>query len=528
MKRHLQYLVAIRALSLSKERVDGRLRRIFRLEVPPGAVVVSQKDFRVEKGMSEYAYVKKHAVVKQTVVEVVESDDPPELIDIPEVEAMNTDNEGWDEFFAEKPEADNGQKQPVFSQKPEEKLSGVEDFFAEKEANFAPILNSNTKLQETKQKEHPPKVPPRTPDFGSTSEVGSGSTGALRAPEGPPNSRRPLAESLNGFPDGQSIFLSSKTKEEQPEAWDEPLLEKKKIKRPRTERERRADAAQKSNKGHIVNPIGVTDNRKRIYDWKKPCDIEAAGSVTRSQLWRHLHKHYEAAFSSDIEMQMSADRRSVDIFFEDIQAKLQKFYKEADLRTVAEYFDWYFAPQQIQVILKEFKRVGTFNVRQLCGEVGIRIFADKVLNLRQLQKMSSERPSEAETMKTQTYKIWKEFEGSMLDQKEFCRKIVKFGFALAAQYLFDEQRHSESECRQRIITTMASFIKEADKAGPEALKATIEYLCLADGTTESYASHLTSEDLWFEWKQKTNDLIEVAIEQAGVNINVKDYRGKQK
>jgi len=502
---HLAYLVAIKAISMTK---SGK-GRTYRLGTAVGPVM-SQKEFRVSKGMSEYSYAQKQSV-KQREPVVSESN---ENIDA-----------SW--FFEEgKKDQKTAEKQPVFLAEAVDKFASEEEIFAPEKANFAHIL-SNTNTEKTKlEQKLPPKVPPRTSDFAEFENFSptpsSGTSGSLRDPDDRPNDRPIIAEdgSRRLRDERNDLTISSNGSDGE---WSEPLYEKKKIKRPKTEADRRALAKKLADKGHIVNPNGAVDNHKKEVNWKLARDIGPDGKVTMPQLWRHLIKLWDKTFGPGIlENMLSTDKSALAMTFENLK---QNFIQLCDFepsnRELAEYFDWFLEPKRLDSILASGKYSDPSNpktslhFRQLAGSVFLTRFYQEVI----LKRRNEAKPVGSGLSKT-------DMAISVLDQRftllrtthednwDFMFSMVQTGYALAAQFLHDEKDLTDSECRQRIIHCMAEFLK---RSGNKA-KA-VKYLTKGIENTEKNKDSLRKETcIWFEWQEKTKDLVEVAIQQSGVII----------
>lgn len=492
IRRHLEYLLAVGALQVSKND-KGRVYRLGRTAGP----IASQKRFRVAKGMPEYAYAQRKGQGKEAVVEKID--------------------EAW---FKEEPAP---QKQALFLAKPADKFAAESAKLADEKANFAPILNSSTQTAVTKKEQTlPPKVPPRTlqvedlDDFLSTPvAAATESSGSLRDPVGQPNSRLTQSDGLDGHREGKEDFqLNSKGDE-----WSQPLPGKKPPRK--TERERIAEAAKRSAAGHIVNPNGTPDNRKKELNWKLARDIGPTGAVTVSQLWRHLVKLWDSSFGPGIiENMLSKDRSAMDSTFGELkQAFIQLCDFEPSNRDLAEYFDWFLEPKRLASILSGGKYANPndpksmLHFRQLCGSVFVVRFHKDVVSKREGCKKPVGETTKADRSISAIEEIFGRFRESCDKDLDFILAAIGNGYALAAQFLHEEKNMDESACKQRIIKAMKNFlVEQKDK------KKALGYLKRGMANTEMYSSLLRKETcIWFEWKEKTEGLIDIALEQSGVN-----------
>lgn len=398
-------------------------------------------------------------------------------------------------------------------------LDPEEDNFASKsanlsaeKANFAPILTKDLK-KETK-KDMPPKGPPPEKKPESFDELlGLEPAESLRDSDGSPNDRRPIPESLR-FPETAKSFSKSNENDDE---FSEPLIHKKKEKQPKTRKEAQQVAMQKIANGHIANPLGITNNRKRRLDWKRACDIDETGAVTTAQLNRHLIKLWNSAFGttgedkSILELMVSQDRTNMTKEFGDItQAFIDTVNFEPTYRDLAEYFTWFLDPKRISKMLQSARFSGGVHFQMLKGGGFIKNFYDQVIEKRPNSKYNPAGISKAEESLDLLERMFTEFKEAYSDNYEFAKKMVANGYALTAQWLHEERNMNDSECRQRIIFIMAEFIKAVP-----IMENAIEFLKLGLTSTKEHAYMLREETcVWFDWKQKTNDLIDVAIEQA--------------
>lgn len=479
-------------------------KRIYELQMPAGRVV-SQREFRVSKNMAEYSYARKPKVQEIAMAR-----------EIPPVKPMEPIDDSW--FFEEQKQAP---KQAIFLSHPVANLASDSANFAAEEVKFAPILRETTKTNTEKEKDLPPKIPPRSPEVSGLDDFGWGVLGSLRDPMGKPNSRLP-------HPDGQTAGRqttggNSLNSDDLDDEMAEPLLKKKRDKKPKNQREFQAEAAALSNAGHIVNPLGKVDNRKKELNWKLARDIGPEGAVTTPQLWRHLVKLWDSRFGEGIlENMLSHDKSAMNSAFGELK---QQFINtcsnfEPTNRELSEYFDWFLDPKRLSGMLASAKyggKNGMIHFRQLSGAVYIKRFYDEVIARRQLKNPIIETAikSKADEFAGLVEQMFNEFRNSYEDNYQFALKIVSNGYAMAAQFLHDEKDMTDSECRQRIIYIMAEFIKSV----PTHAKA-VKHLKTGLITTKEHAPLLRKETcIWFDWEEKTRDLIEVAIEKSGVNID---------
>ena len=143
-------------------------------------------------------------------------------------------------------------------------------------------------------------------------------------------------------------------------------------------------------------------------------------------------------------------------------------------------------------------------------------FYNEVVVRRQVEsaRASGGKISKADELISFVDGIFGEFRTAFGDNCSFALVVVQRGFALAAQFLHEEKGMTDSECRQCIISTLASFIRSAehkDKA--------IEYVRLAPKTTHEHRNILRKEScIWFEWEEKTKDLIDMAIQESEKDV----------
>lgn len=513
IRRHLEYLVAIKALTVTQE----GFKRVYRLDNPT-APVPSQKAYRIAKGMSEYSYVKKHAETPVVAVQRALEASQPARIQKPAEQIP----ERWDDSWFKGEEPSNAPKNDViFLSAGEAKFAEKAGNFAPEKANFAPILKKHTESVTETKKILPPKAPPRSPDeelFDVNFDSENG--GSLRDPDGLTNSRQPIT-----FGRSDQTEQIKNSSQENENDMSECLTPKKKPKVAKTERERRAEALQKANQGHIVNPNGIVNNRKKECNWKLARDIGPTGAVTTAQLWRHLVKHYDKAFGPGImENMISRDKTSLSSTFDDIKQTFIKLHAyEASLRDLAEYFDWFFEPRRLDSIMKGSSKfvdpkTRILHFKNICATAFLERFYSEVIEVRKLKQAHPSELSKADDAILYVNQAFDEIRTAMsgADNDALVSAIVGNGFALSAQCMYEDFDLDESECKRRIISAMAEFLKTS----PVPDKA-LEYLKLANGTTKEHAIFLRKGCIWLEWEEKTKDLITLAIKSSGVNFDGK-------
>lgn len=478
LKRHLKYLAHIGALSVTI--MKGR--RIFRLESVDGCVV-SQKDYRVKSGMVEYSYANdaQDANEGEIIVEQVENND------------VSTSEQPLDKGWFEAPlffETGAG----IFAQETEP--------FASETANFAPILCKN-------KEESNRYLPPKGSLVPSVDAMFRPDLLAARADAGEtarPRSEGPLDPRVQG------IIDLKKTKEED---WDEPLVGRV-GKTPRTQQERQHAARQDHAKGHLVNPLGITNNRPKKLNAKLARDIAPSGAVTVPQLYRHLIKRYDAAFGEGIVAQMLPDDKSaITAWFGNIRQKFIEACKyEPTNRDVADYFDWILHPDQAAKLLSASKygdsaTKGSVHFRQLMGLAHIRKFYDCVIR----RRLGADKlPNEPQTtLETQILRdVANDIEERFRDMKAvendpimFSLVITMHGLALAAQYLHETKGLDATECRIRIIHDLTEYTKKCnDKAKAK------DTLDRAVGNAKANRGLLDKECVWYEVEKYTDGLVD--------------------
>ncbi len=502
----MAYLEAIGALIKSKM---GR-KRIYELAMPVGSVM-SQKEFRVSKNMAEYSYAQKTIAQAVTLARNI----PPR--------PMESIDQSW---FHETPKLP--QKPALFLSNPATNFASNSTNLAPEKANFAPILRETTETNTEIKKDLPPKIPPRTLKTDEVVDFDFDGTGSLRDPNGTPNSRRPVSSGQTaGRTNSEENFMNSKNNKSEDDELSEPLVNKPKNKKPKTQQELRGEAIRLSNAGHIVRPLGKIDNRKKELNWKLARDFGPEGKVTVPQLWRHLVRLWDDRFGAGIlENMLSHDKSAMASKFGDLKQQfLNTCSHDASNRDLAEYFDWFLEPKRLNGILLNAKYQGpkgSVHFNQLNGSVFIKRFYDEVIGRRKLKNpMLESVESKADEVAGIVEQMFTEFKDTYDDPYKFTLKMVSNGYAMAAQYLHDEKEFSESECRQRIIQLMVDFIKKV----PEPIKAVI-YLKKGFITTKEHAPLLRKETcIWFDWEEKTKDLVDVAIQQSGVNIDERNESG---
>jgi hypothetical protein len=343
----------------------------------------------------------------------------------------------------------------------------------------------------------------------------SGDDGLPGQPDGCPGgpaSGRPSEEGLR-LPEGQE-----KTSNEQNDDLGDKFFPGKHEKKHKTGRERRAEAVQKINSGHIANPLGAPDNRKRQHNAKMARAIEATGAVTNAQLWGHLVKLWDAAFGEGIlENMVSKDKSAVAALFAELQKKFADitsgFYPEN--RDLAEYFTWFLDPKRLSGILSSAKYASGQNcihVRQICGQVYIKRFYDEVVARRKDHVVTAvtHSKSQADKMAVRLEQIFQDFRDNFSNHYEFTIKMVAHGYSLAIQYLHDECGMDEPAAREHMIQAMMTLYKKVENK-----EKAIKFLQGGIASSERNEKLLMPDScIWYNWREKTKGLVETVVERG--------------
>ena len=482
---HVEYLVDIGALVLQKND-EGRV--VYRIGVPAGPVC-SQRTFRVNKGLADYRYARSPS--------------------------MNPDTEQLPDFFADDAvESTVPNRKILPSAAVESTVEGGRIYRPEGKIlppfpSTTTETNHRTELKKGTTDLLPP-IPPRS--FSDSTAGDEGLPGQPDGCPGGPAGGRPSEEGCR-LPEGQERISNEKNDDQ-----GDKFFPGKHEKKHKTLRERRAEAVQKIDAGHIANPLGAPDNRKRQHNAKMARAIEATGAVTNAQLWGHLVRLWDAAFGEGIlENMMSKDKSAVAALFSELQGKFATitggFYPEN--RDLAEYFTWFLDPKRLSGILSSAKYASgkdCIHVRQIAGQVYIKRFYDEVIARRKDHTVSVavRSKSQADKMAVRLEEIFQDFRENFSNHYEFTIKMAAHGYALAAQYLHDECGMDEPACREHMIQAMLTFYRGIkDKAKAEKfLRAGVE----STGANETLL--LPDSCIWYNWREKTTGLVETVVERA--------------
>lgn len=485
LRRHLQYLIAIKAIKKTVE--DGR--RVLRLLTLQGTVP-SQKTYRTNKGMSEYSYARTKEAEKNTEV----------IMQTPEVVKEEIIDTSW---FDEPTEA-------VFLSNDEANFAEKTANLPEKTANFATILYKES-LDSLKT------LPPKGSLQDSVFEVldQSSETCLLATLADEPGSCQAHAE---GPPAPQNCMKISKFFEEQSESLDEPLIIPKKRgkKRANTQAERKLDASKAHANGHVVNPLGIVNNRPRKLCPKAARDIEPTGSVTVPKLYRHLIKLFDDAFGVGIIAQMLPDdKTAVTAYFDRIRQKfIDACQYDPSYRDLAEYFSWFLEPSHVAKILAANKYAGQekglIHFNQMIGLAYIRKFFDANIK-KKLQDgfVASTKSEKIEAVISEVNEAFKEMEYTQSDSTKFVLSMFGCGYAMGAEFLYERNGLDADECRARIICDMAEFIRRAD--GEEKREKKVKSLRRAAQETLLNRKILDDKCVWYDLDRYMNNLVEDAL-----------------
>lgn len=522
LKRHLDYLVDIGVLIKTKEDKDGDPVRVLRLGWP-NETVKSQRDYRLENGLSEYAYANSDNEEDEISLEEVTMN----LNDKNVPSFYNEDNQNTEEKGIPKITPKTEENSDVFFAETTANLAFSDANLAEKSANLAPILINTNNITSDFTKLLQPKVLPHAEkdDFLDWSEkpkqlhASHASESGLPAQPHSDVSASQIHREKHGNFSSENNFLEEDCEEILPN-----LKKKKGIKINKTAKERQAEAMMAIRQGHICNPLGITDNRPRRLVPKNARDISADRSVTIPQLFRHLIKKFDDAFGEGMLAHMLPnDKTAITSMFGELKQKFIDNCKfSPDNRDLASYIDWFLLPTRIQSF-SNMKYAPNANrsyvhFKQMNGTVFIRKFYEEIIRTRSNASSDNSLSPEIAEFKDVIHRAFSDLRKAYTDGNNFsiCMTMIEYGWAMSAQFLHDEYELDESQVRQRIIAIMSAFIQKASK--PERavahLKTGIE-MC------EKFEKYLLDEtSIWWDWKNKTSDLIQVAIQQSGVSIKI--------
>lgn len=248
---------------------------------------------------------------------------------------------------------------------------------------------------------------------------------------------------------------------------DQPIQVSKKFKRPRKLAERKQIAQHAINNGHLCNPLGITDNRKRSHNWKlaKDIDFENDHHVTTSQLWRHLVKLYQAAFGTEIiENMVSTDRASLDSMFSKLKEVFVKGHSfEPSNKDLALYFNWFFNPKRIAGLVKadKYLKQGVIPFQQLCGAGYVSAFyteeiMPKVVDLTDPNVSTYQHELVLGTSRLK--RVMSLFQGAH-DKEAFATLVYRAGICYAIKYMVDEQNLNENQIEKNIFKALINYIE---------------------------------------------------------------------
>ena len=298
--------------------------------------------------------------------------------------------------------------------------------------------------------------------------------------------------------------------------WSEPLLpeEKKRTKR-QTKSQRMMEAINKIGRGHIANPLGVTDNRPRRLCPKLARDVPLEQISSVPQLYKFLVKAYSEVFGeASIEDMMPQDKGAVASQFSLLSQKFVDHCsyepKKSDL---AEYFKWFLDPKRVQAIIKSAeKHKGrkddkvTWN--QMTGALYVKRFYDEVIAKRLDVVPSSTAPS-AESTSSKVKKMYDRLSMAESNPSGLMISMVPIGYVISAQYLHDERGMSKDEAKKALLGLMRRFVSGAsDKA------AAIRYLRKMEGFTKEKMPSCDARCVWYDWVPLASLVDQVESEES--------------
>ena len=287
----------------------------------------------------------------------------------------------------------------------------------------------------------------------------------------------------------------------------EPYLGKKK--KPKTQKERTAEALILSAKGHLVSPLGKPKRKGAHLKPSMAKAVKDVGNITIHQLWATYVDLFGKAFGlPDLLQQVMADtKENVSRFFDDLRQRfLECTGVLPDNRDLHEYLIWFHRPEHLKPLFKSNK-LGYVHPNQLKGIVHIKMFYEEVLKKKDRNgDFVSERVANQRQMTSFVMSAYEKLRSSDPSEHVYC--IVNYGYVIFAEFLHDYNGHDASACRKRVIECMAELIRAAtDK------KKAVEFLSYAWKATENNEKCFTSA-VWPDWRESCKDMIEVATKLA--------------
>jgi hypothetical protein len=289
-------------------------------------------------------------------------------------------------------------------------------------------------------------------------------------------------------------------------------------KRPNNARERAAEATQLSNEGHLVNPLGRTDARGRTLRPERAKPIGESGAITISQLWGAYVAIFEDSFGiKDFLPQiMAPTRENVSRFFDDLRQKfLERTGYLPDNRDLHEYLRWFHQPERLKGLLAVGKRSGDrgyVTPYMLSGLVYIRSFYDQRLRHKagKDDDLVSEGAARRRVLSKFLQEAYDEIREAHAQENEatLARLVVRYGYVIFAEWLYDYKGMDGSACKSRIIDLMAAYIKGCQNRDKAA-----EFLSSARESTEANVKVLDSS-VWADWRETCRDLVSVAKDKV--------------
>jgi hypothetical protein len=289
-----------------------------------------------------------------------------------------------------------------------------------------------------------------------------------------------------------------------------------KDKKPRNQRERRAEAFKKHNRGHVVNPTGGPDIRLRQFDWKKARDIGSEGSVTTAQLWRHLHLKYEEAFGDGIlEGQMPQDRYAIGAWFDKLKQRFMKTCSyQAENRDLADYFTWILDPARLDSMMGMGKLTASKNylrVEQIQGSVYVQRFYNEVIRRKEgvVVNTANEHLKKWQMISDEVHTAFDFMVQTADSDIGIVISLARYGFALMLQFMMERNGMSEGQARKRIVNAMKDFLKNSKN-----FDDSVKLVSKALEATERFEFTYNKYTVWKEWREKCKGLTEEAVNGA--------------
>lgn len=291
------------------------------------------------------------------------------------------------------------------------------------------------------------------------------------------------------------------------------ILPKKDRPKARNARERRAEAVQLYNSGHLTNPAGRPKRKGAELVPSRAKPIGEDGNVTVPQLWAAYLKLFSDSFGLEIlPTIMASTKENVTKFFDQMRQKfIEVNQHDPSNRELWQYLKWFHEPKRLAGLMKAGKYSGNLGYvppQQVLGSVHISQFYSTVLKAKKQDGFASEGALKARETTEFFRQAISRLNEAWGDSAAMFLLLLNYGYVITAEWMKDYKDLSPDECARHIIRIMAdSHARVENKQASEAAMIKIW-----QATEKNF--NITST-VWDDWRAACAPFAKAAVAESG-------------